>query len=54
VKKLAAVSMGLAVGAALTKEDIIFILSVIVMIINAVIEYLKARREMETSKSDEE
>jgi len=45
MKKVAAVSMALAVGSAITKEDILFILSVIVMILNAIIEYLKMRKE---------
>jgi len=45
MKKIAAVSMALAVASSVTKEDILFILSVIVMILNAVIEYLKMRKE---------
>jgi len=51
LKKIAAISMALATGAALTKDDILFILSLIVMILNAVIEYLKSRKEKKEEKS---
>ena len=52
MKKIAAVSMALAAGSALTKDDILFILSIIVMILNAIIEYLKSRKEKEKEGSE--
>ena len=52
LKKIAAISMALATGAALTKDDILFILSLIVMILNAVIEYLKSRKEKKREESE--
>ena len=52
LKKIAAISMALATGAALTKDDILFILSLIVMILNAVIEYLKSRKEKKKEESE--
>ena len=51
MKKIAAISMALATGAALTKDDILFILSLIVMILNAIIEYLKSRKEKKKRRS---
>jgi len=54
VRKVAAVSVVLAAASALTKEDVIFILSVVVMVLNAVIEYLKMRQQREKSKREEE
>ena len=52
MKKIAAISMALATGAALTKDDILFILSLIVMILNAIIEYLKSRKEKKREESE--
>jgi len=45
MKKLGIPAVALAVAGFLTKEDILFILGLIVTVINAVIEYLRYRRE---------
>lgn len=50
MKALSCTAIASSVGAAITKEDILFILAVVVTIINLVIEYLKSRKDGKLGK----
>ena len=45
MKKLAAVNMGFVALGALTYQDWLFILSIIIGVLNLVLEYLKSRKK---------
>lgn len=44
-KTVSCASTALALSSAITKEDIIFILSLLVMLINGILEYLRSRND---------
>ncbi len=44
MKTLSTIAITSAVGAAISKDDIIFIISIVVTILNLVMEYLKRRK----------
>jgi hypothetical protein len=45
MKKLAVAAITAAAAAAVTKEDLVFLLSIIITVINAIIEYLRSKRD---------
>jgi len=52
MKKLGIPAVALAIAGYLTKEDILFILGLIVTILNALIEYLRYRREKKVKEEE--